>query len=167
MKTLLTFAIVSFLFTMEAQVFVQLELFNDPSAKKYTVGDKITYKVDYQDDVWRKGVIEEILIKDNALVLNNDLITLEQVTDFMLYRNTANYIGRSLQTFGTLYSGWGVVGLIVGDVKLRQILSIGGTSFASGWLIRKLFYKVPVKIGEKNRLRIVDLRFYVPDDEKT
>lgn len=149
--------------TGSSQVFLQLELFNDPKAQKFGIGDRITYKVNYLEDVWQKGIIKEILIDENTLVLDNSLVSLNQITDFMLFRNTAKYIGGTIQTFGTVYSIFGIIAIARDDAKISQVLSIGGTSFVVGWLLRKFFYKVPIALGEKNRLRIVDLRFYVPE----
>ena len=147
-----------------AQVYLQLELFNDPKARKFAVGQKITYKVDYLQDVWQKGTIKEILVDEKTLILDNSLVSLDQITDFMLFRTSVNYFGRTLQTFGTLYTVFGVIAIARDDAKVSQVLSIGGGSFLVGWLMRKLFYRVPISLGEKNRLRIVDLRFYVPDE---
>lgn len=166
MKLLSILLFCCFALNLQAQVFLQLELFNDPKALKYGVGDKIVFKVDYLEDVWQKGTIEQILPKDNVVLLNNNLVNLDQVTDFMLYRHSVNYIGRLLQTFGIVYAGYGIVGLAATDnVTVRQVVTVGGGSIAAGWLLRKLFYKIPIALGEKNRLRIVDLRFFIPEDD--
>lgn len=151
---------------MQAQVFVQLELFNDPKARKYTIGDKITYKSTYSADEWQTGKIEQILIKDKALQLNNDLISLDQMTDFMLYRPTAKYFGVTFQTFGGIWTLYGAFSYSNDPnvTSLGEWLGVGLGSYALGWVLRRFVYKVPVKLNDKNRMRIVDLRMVVPEE---
>ena len=145
-----------------AQVYVQLELFNDPVARKYAIGDQVTYRMNYQEKGWNKGVIEEILIDANALVLSNDIISLKDVSHFMVYRQSVNIFAYLVQGFGL---GWlingAIASLIDKDIKILNVLAISGSSMAGGWIFRKLFYRVPIPLNEKNRLRIVDTRFSI------
>lgn len=163
MRLLITVVLLSFVSLGYAQVFVQLELYNDPSTKKYAVGDKITFRMNYDQKTWSKGVIKEILIEENTLILNNNIIELKDVSDFMLFRPTINAFSGLLQAFGAVYIIQGGIGSLSGrgNVNLRNVLLTGGGTYIGGWIIRKLFYKIPISLGEKNRLRIVDLRFSV------
>ncbi len=165
MKLGFIFGLFLLVLSLNAQVFVQLELFNDPSAKKYSVGDKITYKTHYNNDVWAKGKIESILINENTLVLNNEILPLDQVSHFMLYRPTIQYFGGTVQSFGLIWLVQGSIAAIFDkNTSFKSVLAIGGSTFIGGYLFRKAFYKVPITLGPKNRLRIIDLRFSVPDE---
>ena len=95
-----------FCFCCNAQVFVQLELFNDPIAKKFGIGDKITYRVNYNQEIWSKGIIEEILISENTLILNNAIIPIKQISDFMLYRNSSSIMTPILIYYFSLMVGF-------------------------------------------------------------
>lgn len=163
MRLVLILSFLFYLFTASAQVYLQLELVNDPQARKYTVGDEITYKTAYMGDIWVTGKIKDILIKDNALVLSNELLSLDQVTHFRVYRKPLLYLTGMLKSFGILWTGYGSVLSALGrpNVTWGQTLSVGLGSFATGYILQKLFYKVPIKLGENNRLRIVDTRFSV------
>lgn len=147
-----------------AQVYVQLEIFNDPKALKYSVGDKITYKTIYDPGKWNKGRIDQILIEENTIVLNNAILRLEDATGFMLYRNSVKYVSGTLQTFGVIWLVQGALAATFGEnTPWSRVLGISGGAYAGGWLFRKLFYKIPIKLNDKNRLRIIDTRFIVPN----
>ena len=163
MKLLLLTALFLNCFLLQGQVFVQLELFNDPSAKKYTIGDKITYRMNYSEKDWYKGTIKEILIAENTLILSNDIVAINDISDFMLYRQSINVFSGLLQAFGSVYVIQGALGSLAGrgNVNLLNVVSVGAGSYLFGWIFRKLFYKIPVHLGTKNRLRIVDLRFSI------
>lgn len=163
MKIITLLLLLGLSLSLQAQVYVQLEIYNDPKALKYTIGDEITYQVDYNPGIWSKGTIEQILVDENTLVLNNEILQLKHATDFMLFRKSVKYIGGTLQSFGII---WLVQGSIVAGLGLnttwKTVLTIGGGSYLTGWLLRKLFYRVPIKLNDKNRLRIIDTRFVVP-----
>jgi hypothetical protein len=163
MKVLFIVGFVLASLSISAQVYVQLEIFNDPKAIKYSVGDEITYQVSYNPGVWNKGRIDQILIDENTLVLNSEILELKYVTDFMLFRNSVKYVSGTVQSFGLIWLIQGSIAAVFGEnTSWGSVLSIGGGSFIGGWIFRKLFYKIPVRINDKNRLRIIDTRFVVP-----
>lgn len=149
---------------LSAQVFLSLELYNDPETKKFFVGDRITYKTIYVDQ-WSKGVIKQILIEENTLVLHNEILPLNDVTHFMLYRNSVNVFSSLLQSFGGLWLGYGTIAAIFGrgNVSWFDVLSVGGGTLIGGTIFKKLFYRIPITLGKQNRLRIIDTRFSVPN----
>lgn len=147
-----------------AQVYLQLEIFNDPKALKYSVGDKITYKTNYDPGTWNTGKIQEIIVDENIITLDNAILRLEDATDFMLFRNSVKYVSGTVQTFGLIWLVQGAIAATFGrNTTWSSVLSIGGGSIIGGWIFRKLFYKIPVKLNDKNRLRIIDTRFTLPD----
>lgn len=160
----LLFVVVSFCF-LSGQVFLTLELFNDPETKKFYVGDKITYKTIYVDQ-WSKGVIKQILIEENTLILHNEILPINDVTHFMLYRNTVNLFSGLLQSFGALWLGYGTIAAAFGraNVSWFNVFSVGGGTLVGGTIFKKLFYRIPIKLGNQNRLRIIDTRFRVPNN---
>jgi len=157
------FVFLMFFQIASAQVYLQLELVNDPQARKYTIGDKITYKTKYLGDIWVTGTIKDILVDDDALVLNNELLSLEHVTHFRIYRRSILAFSGILQSFGVLWTGYGTVLAVLGrpNVSWGEVLGVGLGSYFTGYLFKRLFYRVPIKLGESNRLRIVDTRFSI------
>lgn len=163
MRRLLILSLVLTSCVISAQVYVQLEIFNDPKAIKYSVGDEITYQVSYNPGVWNKGRIDQILIEENTLILSSEILELRYVTHFMLFRNSVKYVTGTVQSFGIIWLIQGSIAAVFGEnTSWTNVLSIGGGSFIGGWVFRKLFYKIPIKINDKNRLRIIDTRFIVP-----
>ncbi|WP_235297741.1 hypothetical protein [Portibacter marinus] len=164
MKYLVLLLLMVFCFAGSAQVYLQLEIFNDPKALKYSVGDHITYQTYYDPGQWNRGEIQEIMVKENTIVLDNAILRLEDATGFMLYRNSVKYLGGTMQTFGIIWLAQGAIAATFGrNTSWKTVLGIGGGSWVGGWLFRKLFYKIPINLNEKNRLRIIDTRFSIPD----
>lgn len=164
MRKVIVFIFLFISCSLGAQVYVQLEIFNDPKAIKYSPGDQITYQVSYNPGVWNKGRIDQILVDENTLVLNNEILELKYITHFMLFRNSVKYLTGTVQSFGIIWLVQGSIAAVFGEnTSWLNVISVGGGSFLGGWIFRKLFYKIPVKLNDKNRLRIIDTRFVLPD----
>ena len=149
-----------FFFTIgfvNGQKYLQIEMINDPVTIKIQEGEIITYKLNHSDE-WITSRINRFLIEEKAIVMDDGYARLEDISYIMRYRPAANYIGKGLMTFGTGWLLYGGIAAIGADFDFGgDTLLIGGGSFFFGWLIRKLFYKKPLHIGHRYRLRLLDL----------
>ena len=148
----------------QAQVFLQVEKFNDPRTLKIQPGEYLTYTLKEYPDVWRKEQIQAIDYEGNMIVFDEGFRTLEELDKIRLYRGWAKAIGYGLMQFS---AGWylfgGIATVTQSDYTMseREIV-IGGIFAAVGFVIKQLFYKRTIKLGKRHRLRIVDIRLFDP-----
>ena len=157
LKSIFFFSFLFYQCLCSAQRFLQIEMINDPVTIKIQEGEVISYKI-YESDDWLTSKIEKFLISEKAIVLETGYVRLEDISHVMRYRPFANYLGKGLMTFGAGWLVYGGIAAIGADFDFGgDTLIIGGGSFFFGWLIRKLFYKKPIVIGNRYRLRLLDL----------
>lgn len=143
-------------------IYLQIEIINSPKTIKFSSGDKINFKtVDYPDD-WQKELITEILVDENVIVFQNDFIHIDQFTKLRIPNRGAQFLGKSLFTFGSAWSFFGILADLAGDFQFRgRELVIGASTIATGYTINKVFNYKSFNVKRGARLRIVDLRFSV------
>lgn len=155
------------LFDVNGQLFLQLEQSNSLEVKKYSPGDLLHYRTKEFGNNWLNDKIINVLPEDNALLFYDKIIHLDEITHIQYPRPWADATGYSLMGFG---SGWLIYGgVIEGLSSINAIESnyrfgkdtaiIGVTAIASGYLIKKLWSKAVRKMNQRNRVRIIDVRF--------
>lgn len=152
---------------LSGQLYFQLEKAGSLKVKKYSVGNEINFKTTKIPDEWQKGTIVEILPADGALVFDDRISYLRDFSYFRYKRPWPNGIGISLFRFGIAWMVF--AGIIEGGRRLGVLDTqyefgtdtaiIGGSSMLSGFLIKQLWSEAIIKINERNRVRIIDLRF--------
>lgn len=145
-----------------AQLALQLERYGQAETLKYFRGDEIGYQL-FEDDIWRSDVIQEIRPDINSVVLADRFITLDQIERIDLGKDPfVQASGIALQTFGAGWAFFGLIGYnIDGDPETqfgRGDIFVSLGSMATGFLLTKLA-KRKYKLGQRRRLRIVDLNF--------
>ncbi|NNE27611.1 MAG: hypothetical protein HKN09_12275 [Saprospiraceae bacterium] len=161
-KTIFFFLI--FTSAAHAQVFLQLEKYNDPNTIKIQAGEYLSYTLKEYPDVWRKAQIQRIDYEGNLIVFDEGFRTIDEFEKIRLYRGWAKAVGYGLMQFS---AGWylfgGIATLTQSDYTMseREII-IGGIFAGVGFLVKQLFYKRTIKLGKRNRLRIVDIRMFDP-----
>ncbi len=156
-----------FLPSLSGQVFFQFEQAHKIKAKKYTEGDKITFRTEQFGEVWLSDKIIQIIPADNALIFYDRITYLDELTYFQYRRPWAQVTGTNLMRFGGSWLIFG--GAIEGLRRIEAIDTeyefgtdtaiIGLSSILSGYLINKLWGRAIKKINSKNRVRIIDVRF--------
>ncbi|MEM6879052.1 MAG: hypothetical protein AAFY36_15305 [Bacteroidota bacterium] len=146
-----------------AQLALQLERYGQAETLKFFRGDEISYQL-VGDELWRTDPIQEIRYDINSVVLADRFITLEQIERIDLGKDSfLQGAGLALQTFGAGWAFFGLVGYAVDgnpDTRFGRgdiIVSVG--SMATGLLLSKVLSKQVYKLGNRRRLRIVDLNF--------
>lgn len=153
--------------TANSQIFLQIEKFNSPKTIKFVEGDQFEFRLHAYPKTWRTGVLEQILIEEETIVLDGDFFQLDELKDIRIYRPWANTLGRSLIQFSVAWFGYALIldafnieSLFGEDFSIGpDTLIIGGSAFGLGIFIRKVFGRKKFKLGRNSRLRLVDIRF--------
>ncbi len=149
----------------DAQVFLQIEKFNSLDLIRLGPGDKIQYKTNEYKDTWRSETIDQILPDEGTLVIDGYLYKIE---DFYKVSVPHSYgkraLGPILQSFGGGWLLFGGIGALFlnGDFTFWDAI-IGTSAVGLGTLFKKVFKKRVFTMGQNSRLRIVDLRLFIPE----
>ena len=158
------FLCLTFTCSSQAQVFLQLEKFNDPKTIKIQAGQYLSYTLKEYPDVWRREQIQAIDYEGNIIIFDEGFRTLAELDKIRLYRGWAKGVGYGLMQFSGGWYLFGAIATLTQDdytMSEREIV-IGGLFAGVGLLIKQLFYKRTIKLGKRHRLRIVDIRMYDP-----
>lgn len=150
---------------LNAQIYLQLEKANTTKVIKFSTGDRVFFRTARYGDEWQSGNIYRILPEEKALVFDDRITYLQDITHFKYYRAWPNGIGTNLMRFS---GAWFVfAGIIEGGTALGVLESnyrfgadtaiIGGTAFLTGFLTKKIWATAVRKMNDRNRLRIIDL----------
>ncbi len=153
--------------SLSSQIYLQIEIFNNPRTIKYHSNDVIEFKVKEYPDTWRKERIEEIIPDGNVLLFSDGFETIDNIIKVRRINPPAKYLGRALMVFAASYAIYGVIADFgFGDDAITGTnIGITGASLGTGFLLDKGFGQKYYGIGKTSRLRIVDLRFQVDVDD--
>jgi len=130
---------------ISAQVFLQMEKYGSTKVDRFSVGSELTFLVKGDEENWRTEYIEK-LVPEEAI---------------RSYKSGkwSRVIAGNLYTFGASWGLYTVIGSIFTDeVELDWSTAIVvGTSAALGFLIQKIFKHRTYVMGERRRLRLLDL----------
>lgn len=152
----------------QGQIFLQLEKFNSPKTIKFVEGDQIEFRIHAYPKTWRTGILDQILIDDETIVLDGDFFQLDELKDIRIYRPWARVLGRSFIQFTGAWFGYAIfldvfnIGGLFGEDNFTvgvDTLVVGGTAFGLGLLLRNVFGRKKFKLGKNSRLRLLDLSF--------
>lgn len=143
-----------------AQIFLQLEKFENPVAEKYFIGDYIIYKHADYDDAWRKEKIERIDLTTRSIMTSGSFVTIDQIGQVRTYNGGVKAAATSLKVFGSAWLLYGGIAYVADGFDFGpDTAAIGLGSIAAGWLLQKLFYKNTYSLGDRHRLRLMDTRW--------
>ena len=143
---------------LNAQRYLQLETVNDPYAIKYVENQHITYMSKTLNE-WQNRKIERLMVPDSLVLFYDGFMRLE---DFAAVQTKRPAIGAASLTLGTFGAGWLAFAIVdelyqPGKQIDAQTLAIGGTGLVLGYTLRKFFFKRTHKLGQRYRLRLLDL----------
>jgi hypothetical protein len=142
-----------------AQQYIQIEKRNSTKVRRFQVGDAISYKT--KNDLWKHEVIERIIPENQLFITSNGMVKIEHITKLRRERYWTKVLEKSAYSFALGWVFWNsVTPLVDRDEKLTKGDFIFASTVAgTGFVIRKVFKYRKYKMGEKHRLRIVDLDF--------
>ncbi len=145
-----------------AQKVLQIEKYGSPKTKKMYIGEEINYKLK-NDEVWYRGVIEDLDIERNWIVLPDRYVPLDSIEAFRRPKGWSKAARTSLYTFGAGWSANALIGTLTDNNPDTHYLwsdaVVTGTSWLTGWILPKIFKNKITKFGKKRRLRMLDLTF--------
>ena len=163
----LVVAILIFSNGTKAQVYFQIERANSLDVKRYSINDMLTYRTNQFGENWITDPIGDILPEANSLLFYDRITHLDEITHIRYNRTFVQGLGTNTMRFGIAWLSFGVV--IEGLRRMDAIETqyefgadtaiIGGTAILTGYLSKKIWGTVVRKINNKNRLRIIDVRF--------
>lgn len=162
---ILLFFFITIILSAHAQKVLQIEKYGSAKTKKLYIGQEITYKLK-NDEYWYKGVIEDLRVDTNLIVLKDRYIALDSIEAFRRTVGWSKAARTSLYTFGAAWSGNALVGTLTdGNPKTNYLWSdaiVTGASWLTGWIAPQLFKNKVTPFGKKRRLRMLDLTLVKP-----
>ena len=146
-----------------SQVFLQLERYNNPKSIKFYEGDKLEFRLKEFPDTWRSGMIIDLKPEEQLVLFQETYYHINDFSELRLRYPAVKSIGNKLMQFsGAWYLYGGIASLASSEYGMsKKEILLGGSVAALGFLTKKLFYKKRVKLGNKKRLRVMDIRFDV------
>lgn len=146
--------------TAFGQKMLLLERTNRSRTTKFYVGDVLKFRLTGEENYWYERTITDILPETNTLMLDNFAVKLPEIQTIKMRRKPIwRILGGAAYSLGAtlaLATTIGRFGYQDKDVDAVKLYSLAAVSFGTGWFLntpRKL------KMGEKHRLRIIEVRF--------
>lgn len=158
----------SFLFLntsiITAQKFLQIEKAGSFKVERFYIGDEITFQIQDEKKLWRSEVIKDLILDEDILVFNKGMIKMKDIYKIRTFDGEAGAkkVAYSLYSFGAGWVLFSLVDVVFGGTLTWGVAIVSGTAFATGWLVRKIFSTRTYKMGNKRRLRILDITFKKP-----
>ena len=144
------------------QKMLLLERANRAKTTKLYVGQSITYALAGNEKYWYKRTITDLLPESNLLLLDNFPVKLTDIAAIKVRRRSIlRLVGTTVFTFGASLAVATTVAALYRDRQTRYGLLYGT---AAGSLAAGYALNTPrvLKMGEKHRLRIIEIKFVAP-----
>jgi hypothetical protein len=164
LKFLLSLIIfISLCSSIQAQVFLQLERFNNPKSKKFNIGDNLEFRLKSFPDTWQSKQILDLKHDEQIIVFEDQYYSIEEIKDMRLRYPAVKGIGKRLVQFSAVYFVYGGIASLVDDeFSIGKSEAIFGGSFAlAGIILNQFFSKKIIRLSNRKRLRVMDLRFKI------
>lgn len=151
----------TFVASLPAQVFLQLERYGSAKTTKFAPGTELTFRLKGQKE-WEKAVLDRVLPEENRLLLGINYIDpseIEAIRSFHPQR-WSRPLGANLYLFGASWTGFALGAWVAdrNDPYSAGDAIVTMSAIGTGFLIQKLFHHRTWYMGKKWRLRVVDLR---------
>lgn len=117
------------------------------------------FRLQGEEDYWYKRTITDLLPEGNSLMLDHQLVRIEDIAALKISRKGyVRLIGSSLLTFG-VSMGVAITAAVLYrdfDYNFPALIGAGAGSFLAGTY---LLTPRKIKMGDKFRLRIIEIRF--------
>jgi len=137
-----------------------LERANRAKTTRYHIGEELRFRLSGEENYWYLRTITDILPESNTLMLDNFAVKLADIQTIKVRRKPIwRIVGGAAFSLGAtlaLATTIGRFGYQDKEVDAVKLYSLAVVSFGAGWCLntpRKL------KMGEKHRFRIVEVRF--------
>ena len=148
--------------SLAAQKILQVEKKNSPKTRKFYIGDEIVFRLD-DEKSWYTRTIRDIRPEEGIILVEDGIIRLDEITSLKNVPGSqaGTTIGNMLLTFGL---GWVLFSVIDSLADEEKDFTLGLDQFSipalgSGALVRGIWGDQQFKIGDKWRLRLLDISF--------
>jgi len=141
------------------QKMLLLERANHAKTTKLYVGQTLTYSLAGDEKYWYERTITDIRPESNLLLLDNFPVKIGDIAALKVRRpGIVRWVGTTIFTFGASLAVATVGAAIFQDENTRYGLLAGcsAASMAGGLAMNS---KQVLKMGEKHRLRIIEIKF--------
>jgi hypothetical protein len=150
-----------FLTPAPAQVFLQMERSGKAATTKFSPGRELTYRLAGKKE-WETAVLERILPEENRVLLGIRYLAPDDIGALRSYQpqSWSKPLATNLYVFGAAWTGFALGASLVDrdDPYTAGDAIVAGSAIVTGFLIKSLFRHRTFRMGEKRRLRIIDLR---------
>ncbi len=137
-----------------------LERANRARTTKLYIGDVLRFRMEGKEDYWYKRTITDMLPESNTLMLDNFAVKIPEIQSIKVQRKP---IWRILGGAGYTLGGTLVFATTVGrfgfqdkSINVPKLYGIALASAGAGWFLTK---SRKLRLGNKHRLRIVEIKF--------
>lgn len=143
---------------LPAQKFIQLEKANRAKTLKFYVGQDLTYRLKGETE-WFTSTITDVQMDSQKVSFDLKPVPVADIEAIRLqHPGLVRSLGPALMIFGASWAGFALVGAAFDDYELTAGTAIvSGAGLASGYLLYRIFKNKKVKMGERRRLRAVEV----------
>ncbi|MCB0524974.1 MAG: hypothetical protein R3A50_03515 [Saprospiraceae bacterium] len=163
MRYLILFICIALLSPAFGQKMLLIEKANRARTTKMYVGETLHFRLKGKENYWYTRTITDILPESNTLLLDNFPVKLDSIGMLKVSRRQVwRLFGASFFTLGASLALATTVGKVIyqdENVDAPKLYALSAVSLGAGWFMlspRKL------KLGEKFRLRIIEIKFPDP-----
>lgn len=144
-----------------SQKFLALERYGKAKNIRIPIGTVITYQI-REGQGWYTSEIVDLNFKDSLVIFPRIAMPLKNIVALRYDQNWAKGVGTSLRLFGLSWSGLALMGTLTDKnpdthYELSDAI-VTGSSYATGFLLPRIFKYRIVELGKRKRLRIMDTR---------
>ncbi|HMQ08160.1 MAG TPA: hypothetical protein PKC30_12730 [Saprospiraceae bacterium] len=147
-----------------AQVFLQLEYYDNPVSTRFFIGDYFMYQTQSTGKKWFHEKIEVIDYQQEFIYFSSGMVSLNEITRIKLYKKWAKGFGDILIRFGAGWFAFAAVTHFLNDNWNfgADTAAIGGGAIILGFLMKKVVATKSYNVKKQNRLRIIDVNWPDP-----
>ncbi|MEO1438587.1 MAG: hypothetical protein AAFV80_23810 [Bacteroidota bacterium] len=145
-----------------AQKKLQIDRYGKKKAMYYHIGDRMHFKLK-GDDVYYSLILKNMDADKQTLIFDTGEIHVDEIVEIKRFQKAANAFAYSFMTFGTVWTGFTVIGAVAGGPPVTLATGlIGGGFVVVGGLIKLLFSKRKFRFDKKRKMRVLDLNINRP-----
>jgi hypothetical protein len=160
MRLIFSLALLLCCFSAFSQKMLLLERANRARTTKFYIGDQLRFRLAGEENYWYERTITDMLPDKNTLMLDNFAVNLGDISSLKVPRKQIWRIaaGATISLGATLALATTVGRFAYQDktVDAPSLYAISAVSFGAGWFLSK---PRKLKMGEKHRLRMIEVRF--------
>jgi hypothetical protein len=144
--------------TLSAQKMLLLEQTNVAKTTKMYLGETLIFRLEGEENYWYERTITDIFPETNSLLLDNYLVKVDDIAAIKVHKKTiVRIVGGAFLSLGiTLGFSTGIAALYGDSYNYPLLIGGSAASFLTG---RYMLKRKKLKLGDKHRLRAIEVKF--------